>query len=221
MGPVLTAQSKLEKEIKAGKKQAGRDACRPTSSRRPTPSTATRLRSADRLQGRDWSRQKHVVKVTVGFNDEVRDDFLSGTRSSGPGPRSGPDRLRRSPPGLRPAPRRRPRLLRDRPVPLAVPATERESLVHAPHAALRPTRTRPDNRPSLEPPDWSPPMNLLEENRRPGRGVRGRSAITLARSASSAQRPGRASRADADAGPRRRPPSIGSRSPTSPRSAKA
>ena len=45
MGPVLAAQSKLQAEIAAGKKQPGA-ALRPTSSRRPNPSTATRATSA-------------------------------------------------------------------------------------------------------------------------------------------------------------------------------
>ena len=123
MGPVLAAQSKLETRDRAGKKPAGTDARRPTSSRRPTPSTATPATSSGSPPRPSWSSSKHVVKVTVGFSDEVRNDFLDaepGAAARGRGP--GPGRLRRGPAGLRPAPRRRPRLLRDRPVPLAVPA---------------------------------------------------------------------------------------------------
>ena len=46
MAPVLAAQARLEAEISAGKKPPGSTLCRPTSSRRPTPSTATPATSA-------------------------------------------------------------------------------------------------------------------------------------------------------------------------------
>ena len=63
-------------------------------------------------------------KVTVGFDEAVRRDFLSRNQELQPGVRSPrSDRLRRDPPGLLPAPQGRPGLVRVGPVPLAVPAT--------------------------------------------------------------------------------------------------
>ena len=104
----------------------------------------------DRLEGRDSSSSKHVVKVTVGFSDEVRKDYLQrqpGAPARGRGPGAG--RLRRGPPGLRPAPRRDPRLLRNRPVPLAVPASDRERgcavRVSTGSRTVRPGSTRLDH----------------------------------------------------------------------------
>ncbi len=121
--------------------------------------------------------KKHVVKVTVGFSDEVRKRLPQaepGAAPRGRGP--GADRLRESPAGLRPAPRRRPGLLRNRAVPLAVPAgLDRTAPSIARHrrrhsrASIAPrttvlTRSRPGGS----------SMNVPEENRRSRRGVRRR-----------------------------------------------
>ena len=81
MGPILAAKSKLEADIKAGRKKPGataagllRDDDRP---RAPLPG----LRRADRPKRRDDGRieqykNRHIVKVTVGFSETVRKDYL-------------------------------------------------------------------------------------------------------------------------------------------------
>ena len=84
MGPVLEAQSKLDREIKEGKKPPG------------TTLSAYFVTATDpehRYQGyvrrigskAELVEQQHVVKVSVGFSDAVRRDFLSRNQSFRPG----------------------------------------------------------------------------------------------------------------------------------------
>ena len=75
MGPILEAQSKLQKEIASGTKPVGS-----TLEAYFVPATGPEHRyigfvrrvaaKADTVEG------KHVVKVTVGFSKEVREEFL-------------------------------------------------------------------------------------------------------------------------------------------------
>ncbi len=86
MGPVLEAQSRLQAEIKAGTKPAG-------STLKAYFVTATD--PEHRYQGyvrriaskAETVESKHVVKVTVGFSDKVRDDYLArnGSKRLRPG----------------------------------------------------------------------------------------------------------------------------------------
>ena len=84
MGPVLEARSKLEKEIAAGRKPAG-------TALEAYFVTATdpehRYPGFVRLIGAraDTVEQRHVVKVTVGFSDKVKKDFLERNQSFRPG----------------------------------------------------------------------------------------------------------------------------------------
>ena len=120
MGPILDAQSRLQKEIAAGTKPAGTALeayfVTATDPEHRYPGFVRRIAAKA-----ETVETKHVVKLTVGFTDKVRDDFLAAEPDAPArlrGPRPGP--VRRGPAGLRPAPRRGPRLLRDRPLPLAV-----------------------------------------------------------------------------------------------------
>jgi len=84
MGPILAAQSKLQKEIAAGTRPAG-------STLEAYFVTATdpehRYPGFVRLVGSkaDTVETKHVVKVTVGFSEKVRADFLSRNEKLRPG----------------------------------------------------------------------------------------------------------------------------------------
>ena len=84
MGPILAARSKLQKEVAAGTKPAG-------SSLEAYFVTATdpehRYPGYVRLIGSraETVEQRHVVKVTVGFTDKVRQDFLQRNQSLRPG----------------------------------------------------------------------------------------------------------------------------------------
>ncbi len=76
MGPILAAQSRLEKEIKAGKKPVGS---------RLSAYFVTATDPEHRYQGyvvrisskAELVETKHVVKVTVGFSKDVQKDFLA------------------------------------------------------------------------------------------------------------------------------------------------
>jgi multidrug efflux pump subunit AcrA (membrane-fusion protein) len=84
MGPVLAAKSKLDAEIKAGRKKP--DATLPayfvtaTDPEHRYPGHVIRVGSKAELV-----ETKHVVKVTVGFSDAVRKDFLSRNQALRPG----------------------------------------------------------------------------------------------------------------------------------------
>ena len=84
MGPILDAQSKLEREIKAGKKSPGAALeayfVTATDPEHRYPGFVRRIGSKAELV-----EQKHVVKLTVGFKDSVRKDFLSRNQSLRPG----------------------------------------------------------------------------------------------------------------------------------------
>lgn len=84
MGPILRAQSKLEKEIAEGKKKVGERLpayfVTATDPEHKYPGSVLRIASkAETVESR------HVVKVTVGFSDEVRKDFLSRNQELRPG----------------------------------------------------------------------------------------------------------------------------------------
>jgi hypothetical protein len=84
MGPILMAQSKLQREIAAGTKQPG-------AALRAYFHVATN--PEDKYQGyvrriaakAETVEQKHVVKVTVGFDESVRREFLSRNQELRPG----------------------------------------------------------------------------------------------------------------------------------------
>ena len=84
MGPVLAAQSKLEDEIKRGKKKPSESLrCYFVSATDPEhryPGYVKRIGSKA-----ETVETKHVVKVTVGFTDEVRKDFLKRNQELRPG----------------------------------------------------------------------------------------------------------------------------------------
>ena len=84
MGPILRAQDKLEDEIKAGKKPAGTTLqayfVTAIDPEHRYPGFVRRISSKAELV-----ETKHVVKVTVGFSDEVRKDFLSRNEEFRPG----------------------------------------------------------------------------------------------------------------------------------------
>lgn len=84
MGPVLDAQSRLEEEIKQGKKPVGSRLqayfVTATDPEHRYPGYVLRVGSKAELV-----ETKHVVKVTVGFSPEVQKDFLSRNQALRPG----------------------------------------------------------------------------------------------------------------------------------------
>ncbi|AGA30911.1 efflux RND transporter periplasmic adaptor subunit [Singulisphaera acidiphila] len=84
MGPVLDAQSRLEEEIKQGKKPVGSRLqayfVTATDPEHRYPGYVLRVGSKAELV-----ETKHVVKVTVGFTREVQKDFLSRNQALRPG----------------------------------------------------------------------------------------------------------------------------------------
>ena len=88
MGPILAAQAKLDEEIKAGTKPAGSALSayfvvmtEPEHRyqgyvRRVAAKAETKAESAE---------QRHTVKVTVGFSDAVRNEFLARNQEFRPG----------------------------------------------------------------------------------------------------------------------------------------
>jgi multidrug efflux pump subunit AcrA (membrane-fusion protein) len=84
MGPVLAAQSKLQADIAAGRKQPGAAL---------SAYFVTATDPEHRYQGyvrriaakAETVEQKHEVKVTVGFDEAVRKDFLSRNQELRPG----------------------------------------------------------------------------------------------------------------------------------------
>jgi multidrug efflux pump subunit AcrA (membrane-fusion protein) len=84
MGPVLEAQSRLRREIAEGKKSPGSSLetywVSATDPERRYPGYVRRVSSkAETVEG------KHVVKVTVGFTNKVRDDYLQRKGELRPG----------------------------------------------------------------------------------------------------------------------------------------
>jgi hypothetical protein len=84
MGPILRAEAKLQREINEGKKKAGTKLpgyfVTATDPEHRYPGYVLRIASKAELV-----EQKHVVKVTVGFTDEVRDDYLHRNHELRPG----------------------------------------------------------------------------------------------------------------------------------------
>lgn len=84
MGPVLAARSKLERAVKEGKKPADAKLfayfVTATDPEHRYPGYVIRIASKAELVD-----NKHVVKVTVGFADDVRKDFLSRNQELRPG----------------------------------------------------------------------------------------------------------------------------------------
>ena len=84
MGPVLEAQSKLQKEIAAGTKPPGTSLeayfVTATDPEHRYPGFVRRIGAkAETVEG------KHVVKLTVGFTEKVRNDFLARNQTLRPG----------------------------------------------------------------------------------------------------------------------------------------
>ncbi len=84
MGPVLRAQSKLVREIQEGKKKVGSTLLAyfvtATDPEHRYPGYVKRIGSSA-----ETVENKHVVKVTVAFSDDVRKDFLSRNQELRPG----------------------------------------------------------------------------------------------------------------------------------------
>jgi multidrug efflux pump subunit AcrA (membrane-fusion protein) len=84
MGPVLAAQSQLKADIAAGRKQPGAALSAyfvtATDPEHRYPGYVRRIASKA-----ETVEQKHVVKVTVGFDETVRKDFLSRNQELRPG----------------------------------------------------------------------------------------------------------------------------------------
>ena len=84
MGPVLAAQSKLQKEIVAGTKPPGTALeayfVTATDPEHRYPGFVRRIAAKA-----DTVETKHVVKMTVGFTEKVRDDFLRRNQTLRPG----------------------------------------------------------------------------------------------------------------------------------------
>jgi len=84
MGPILDAQSKLQKEIAAGTKPVGSALeayfVTATDPEHRYPGFVRRIAAkADTVEA------KHVVKLTVGFTDKVRNEFLARNQTLRPG----------------------------------------------------------------------------------------------------------------------------------------
>ena len=133
MGPVLAAKSKLEDGHQGGAEKRRRDPAGLLRDHdRPEhryPGYVRRIApSAEDVAESEQYKNRHIVKVTVGFSEAVRQDYMKRNKikEMRPGCRSpGEDRLRPDQPGLLLAPQADPGLLRVGPVPLAVPAAER------------------------------------------------------------------------------------------------
>ena len=84
MGPILEAQSKLEKEIAAGTKPSGSTLeayfIAATGPEHKYPGFVRRIAAKA-----ETVETKHVVKVTVGFSEKVRNEFLASNQTLRPG----------------------------------------------------------------------------------------------------------------------------------------
>ncbi len=130
MAPILAAKRQLEEDIDAGRKKKG-DSLKAyfvtmTDPEHRYDGFVRRIApSAENVAESEQYKNRHVVKVTIGFPEEVRQrlpeaqpDPGNAARCRGPRPRP----LRPDQPGLFPAPQTDPGLLRVGDVPLAVPA---------------------------------------------------------------------------------------------------
>jgi multidrug efflux pump subunit AcrA (membrane-fusion protein) len=88
MGPVLAAQSKLQAEIAAGKKQPGSALSAyfvtMTDPEHRYQGFVRRIAAKAETKS-ETNEQRHVVKVTVGFDESVRKEFLSRNQELRPG----------------------------------------------------------------------------------------------------------------------------------------
>jgi hypothetical protein len=84
MGPILRAQSKLDKAIKDGTEKPGTGLeayfVTMTDPEHRYPGYVVRIGSKAELL-----ENEHVVKVTVGFTDKVREDFKANDKALRPG----------------------------------------------------------------------------------------------------------------------------------------
>src|SRR5262249_13208293 len=81
MGPILAAQSRLDEEIKAGRKSP--DTPLPASFASMTapshryPGYVRKIApSAETMAESEQYKNRHIVRVKIGFSDEVRDEYL-------------------------------------------------------------------------------------------------------------------------------------------------
>jgi multidrug efflux pump subunit AcrA (membrane-fusion protein) len=88
MGPVLAAQAKLEDEVKAGTKQPGAALSAyfvvMTEPEHRYQGYVRRIASKAETKP-ESAEQRHTVKVTVGFNEAVRNEFLARNQEFRPG----------------------------------------------------------------------------------------------------------------------------------------
>lgn len=88
MGPVLAAQAKLEDEIKSGAKQPGAALSAyfvvMTEPEHRYQGYVRRIASKAETKA-ESAEQRHTVKVTVGFNEAVRNEFLARNQEFRPG----------------------------------------------------------------------------------------------------------------------------------------
>jgi multidrug efflux pump subunit AcrA (membrane-fusion protein) len=81
MGPVLAAQSKLEEDIKEGRKKAGSTLpayfVTMTDPEHRYEGYVVRIApGAETMAESEQYKNRHIVKVTIGFNETVRQDYL-------------------------------------------------------------------------------------------------------------------------------------------------
>ena len=139
MGPILAAQSKLEEDIKAGRKKAGTTLpayfVTMTDPEHRYDGYVVRIApGAETMAESEQYKNRHIVKVTIGFTEAVRKDYLARNKIDGDAARgrgSRPGRLRPDQPGVLLAPQADPGLLRIGPVPLAVLALSDRASVPA------------------------------------------------------------------------------------------
>ena len=128
MGPILAAQSKLEDDIKTGRRRSARPLpayfVTMTDPEHRYEGYVVRIApSAETMAESEQYKNRHIVKVTIGFSEAVRQDYLARNRDQGDAARcrgSSPGRLRPDQPGLLLATQADPGLLRIGAVPLAV-----------------------------------------------------------------------------------------------------
>ena len=82
MGPILAAQSKLEADIKAGRKKAGSTLpayfVTMTDPEHRYEGYVVRIApGAETMAESEQYKNRHIVKVTIGFSEAVRQDYLA------------------------------------------------------------------------------------------------------------------------------------------------